>query len=128
MSYGALSPTAIEALNLGAQIGEFAHTTGEGSISRFHKKHDGSLIWQIGSGYCGCRNPDGTFDQRAFSRVVTNEQVKMIEVKLSQGAKPGHGGIVPGSKVTEAIARSPRGSHRRRLHQPLDPQCIFNTA
>lgn len=106
MSYGALSPTAVEALNLGAQIGKFAHTTGEGSISRFHKKHGGDLIWQIGSGYFGCRRLDGTFDQKIFSKVAADDQVKMIEVKLSQGAKPGHGGILPGSKVSEAIAEA----------------------
>ena len=116
MSYGALSPTAIEALNLGAQIGEFAHTTGEGSISRFHKKHGGGLIWQIGSGYFGCRGPEGGFDQQAFARLAADDQVKMIEVKLSQGAKPGHGGVLPGSKVTEAIAEA-RGV-------PLGEDCI----
>lgn len=106
MSYGALSPPAIEALNKGAKTGGFAHTTGEGSISRFHKKHDGDLIWQIGSGYFGCRNDVGDFDSEKFAEIANLEQVKMIELKLSQGAKPGHGGILLGSKVTESIAEA----------------------
>ncbi|HCQ66354.1 MAG TPA: FMN-binding glutamate synthase family protein [Rhodobacteraceae bacterium] len=106
MSFGALSPNAIEALNTGARRGGFAHTTGEGSISRFHKKPGGDLIWQIGSGYFGCRTPDGHFDPEAFSRAASSDQVRMVEVKLSQGAKPGHGGILPGPKVTETIAEA----------------------
>ena len=106
MSYGALSPTAIEALNKGAKSGGFAHTTGEGSISRFHTKHQGDLIWQIGSGYFGCRNAKGDFDPEKFAAQATSDQVKMIEIKLSQGAKPGHGGILPGPKVTEFIAEA----------------------
>ncbi|MET4103140.1 glutamate synthase domain-containing protein 2 [Roseovarius sp. MBR-78] len=106
MSYGALSPNAIEALNWGAKIGGFAHTTGEGSISRFHRKHGGDLIWQIGSGYFGCRTPEGAFDPETFAATAADDQVKMIEIKLSQGAKPGHGGILPGAKVTEAIAEA----------------------
>ncbi|MGI9450392.1 MAG: FMN-binding glutamate synthase family protein [Geminicoccaceae bacterium] len=106
MSYGALSPTAIEALNKGAKSGGFAHTTGEGSISRFHKKHQGDLIWQIGSGYFGCRDEEGRFDAENFAAQAVSDQVKMIEIKLSQGAKPGHGGILPGPKVTEFIAEA----------------------
>lgn len=106
MSYGALSPNAVEALNKGAKIGNFAHTTGEGSISRYHTKHSGDLIWQIGSGYFGCRDQFGRFDPPKFSSVSTSDQVKMIEIKLSQGAKPGHGGILLGSKVTESIAEA----------------------
>jgi glutamate synthase domain-containing protein 2 len=104
MSYGALSPNAIEALNQGAKIGGFAHTTGEGSISKFHRKHGGDLIWQIGSGYFGCRTIEGQFDPEKFAETAAEEQVKMIEIKLSQGAKPGHGGILLGAKVTEEIA------------------------
>ena len=104
MSYGALSPNAIEALNQGAKIGGFAHTTGEGSISKFHRKHGGDLIWQIGSGYFGCRTPEGEFNADKFAEVSADAQVKMIEIKLSQGAKPGHGGILLGAKVTEEIA------------------------
>ncbi|PQO23482.1 FMN-binding glutamate synthase family protein [Rhodobacteraceae bacterium WD3A24] len=106
MSYGALSPTAIEALNRGAKEGNFAHTTGEGSISRFHRKHGGDLIWQIGSGYFGCRDRSGAFDPDRFAEGARSDQVRMIEIKLSQGAKPGHGGILPGAKVTEAIAEA----------------------
>lgn len=106
MSYGALSPNAIEALNWGAKLGGFAHTTGEGSISRFHRKHEGDLIWQIGSGYFGCRTPEGAFNPDMFAANAVEDQVKMIEIKLSQGAKPGHGGILPGAKVTEAIAEA----------------------
>ncbi|MDH3742743.1 MAG: FMN-binding glutamate synthase family protein, partial [Hyphomicrobiales bacterium] len=106
MSYGALSPPAIEALNKGAKTGGFAHTTGEGSISRFHKKHGGDLIWQIGSGYFGCRTDNGHFDPKKFIEFAGLEQVKMIEIKLSQGAKPGHGGILLGPKVTETIAEA----------------------
>ena len=106
MSYGALSPTAIEALNKGAATGGFSHTTGEGSISRFHRAGGGDLVWQIGSGYFGCRNPDGSFSEDKFAENASSDQVKMIEVKLSQGAKPGHGGILPGAKVTEAIAEA----------------------
>ncbi len=106
MSYGALSPPAIEALNKGAKTGGFAHTTGEGSISRYHKKHGGDLIWQIGSGYFGCRKDSGEFDPEMFAELAGHEQVKMIEVKLSQGAKPGHGGILLGPKVTQAIAEA----------------------
>ncbi len=106
MSYGALSPTAIEALNRGAKAGGFAHTTGEGSISRFHRMGGGDLIWQIGSGYFGCRDEKGRFDEQKFAAAAVDPQVKMIEIKLSQGAKPGHGGILPGAKVTEAIAEA----------------------
>lgn len=106
MSYGALSPNAIEALNRGAKEGGFAHTTGEGSISRFHRKHGGDLIWQVASGYFGCRAADGRFDPEKFAENAASDQVKMIEVKLSQGAKPGHGGILLGPKVTEAIAEA----------------------
>jgi glutamate synthase domain-containing protein 2 len=106
MSYGALSPTAIESLNKGAALGGFAHTTGEGSISRFHRAGGGDLVWQIASGYFGCRNPDGSFSEDKFAANAASDQVKMIEVKLSQGAKPGHGGILPGAKVTEAIAEA----------------------
>ena len=106
MSYGALSPNAIEALNQGAKAGGFAHTTGEGSISRFHRIHGGDLIWQIGSGYFGCRDAAGRFDEGRFAENAAADQVKMIEIKLSQGAKPGHGGILLGAKVTEAIAEA----------------------
>ncbi len=106
MSFGSLSARAIEALNLGARQGGFAHNTGEGSISKYHRAHGGDLIWEIGSGYFGCRRDDGSFDPDLFVQNATDPQVKMIEVKLSQGAKPGHGGVLPGSKVTEEIAEA----------------------
>ena len=104
MSFGALSANAILALNAGAKRGNFAHDTGEGSISVHHRTHGGDLIWEIGSGYFGCRNDDGTFNEERFASNATQAQVKMIELKLSQGAKPGHGGVLPGPKVTAEIA------------------------
>jgi glutamate synthase domain-containing protein 2 len=104
MSFGALSANAILALNGGAKKGGFAHDTGEGSISQHHRVHGGDLIWEIGSGYFGCRNADGTFSEQRFADNALDPQVKMIELKLSQGAKPGHGGVLPGPKVTSEIA------------------------
>nr|WP_284126268.1 FMN-binding glutamate synthase family protein [Parerythrobacter aestuarii] len=106
MSFGSLSARAIEALNAGAAQGNFAHNTGEGSISRYHRMHGGDLIWELGSGYFGCRAPDGGFDRGQFTDNASSDQVKMIEVKLSQGAKPGHGGVLPGEKVTAEIAEA----------------------
>ena len=106
MSFGALSANAILALNRGARAGNFAHDTGEGSISRHHREHGGDLIWEVGSGYFGCRNEDGSFNAEKFTRNATDVQVKMIELKLSQGAKPGHGGVLPGPKVTPEIAQA----------------------
>ena len=104
MSFGALSANAILALNAGAKRGGFAHDTGEGSISAHHRTHGGDLIWEIGSGYFGCRNEDGSFNPERFETNARDPQVKMIELKLSQGAKPGHGGILPGPKVSWEIA------------------------
>ena len=104
MSFGALSANAILALNQGAKKGGFAHDTGEGSISQHHRVHGGDLIWEVASGYFGCRNGDGTFNADKFAANARDPQVKMIEVKLSQGAKPGHGGVLPGPKVTIEIA------------------------
>jgi glutamate synthase domain-containing protein 2 len=106
MSFGALSANAILALNSGARAGNFAHDTGEGSISQHHREHGGDLIWEIGSGYFGCRNDDGSFSAEKFTQNATDPQVKMIELKLSQGAKPGHGGVLPGPKVTLEIAQA----------------------
>ena len=106
MSFGALSGAAIRALNGGALRGNFAHDTGEGSISVHHRAQGGDLIWEVASGYFGCRNPDGTFNAELFAKHATEPQVKMIEVKLSQGAKPGHGGVLPGPKVTREIAEA----------------------
>ncbi|MBL7839272.1 MAG: FMN-binding glutamate synthase family protein [Cyclobacteriaceae bacterium] len=104
MSFGSLSPNAIEALNSGAKAGGFAHNTGEGGISPYHLKHGGDLIWQIGTGYFGARDTNGNFSPEAFTKNATRPQVKMIEIKLSQGAKPGHGGILPAKKNTPEIA------------------------
>ena len=106
MSFGALSANAIQALNAGAKRGGFAHDTGEGSISAHHRVHGGDLIWEVASGYFGCRNDDGTFNADKFAVNARDPQVKMIEVKLSQGAKPGHGGVLPGAKVTPEIAEA----------------------
>ncbi len=104
MSYGALSRNAIMALNKGAKIDGFAHNTGEGGLSPYHLKHGGDLIWQIGTGYFGCRKSDGSFDEALFTEKASHGAVKMIEIKLSQGAKPGHGGILPAAKLTQEIA------------------------
>ncbi|NBY27429.1 MAG: FMN-binding glutamate synthase family protein, partial [Betaproteobacteria bacterium] len=104
MSFGALSANAILALNAGAKRGSFAHDTGEGSISAYHRVHGGDLVWEIGSGYFGCRHADGSFDPEKFAHSARDPQVKLIEIKLSQGAKPGHGGVLPGPKVTPEIA------------------------
>jgi glutamate synthase domain-containing protein 2 len=106
MSFGALSANAVLALNLGAKLGGFAHDTGEGSISRHHRTHGGDLIWEIGSGYFGCRDAQGHFSPERFVENVRSPQVKMVEIKLSQGAKPGHGGVLPGPKVTPEIAEA----------------------
>lgn len=120
MSFGALSAQAIEALNLGAAKGNFYHNTGEGSISPYHTKHGGDLVWQIGSGLFGCRTQDGKFDEDKFSKTAQSKQVKMIEIKLSQGAKPGHGGVLPKAKITDEIAKV-RGI-------PTDKDCISPAA
>ncbi len=104
MSFGALGATAIEALNRGAAKGGFYHDTGEGGISPYHRAGGGDIVWEIGSGYFGCRAKDGTFDPGKFAETARDGQIKMIEIKLSQGAKPGHGGVLPGAKVTPEIA------------------------
>ena len=116
MSFGALSPNAIRSLNIGAKKGGFAHDTGEGGLSSYHREHGGDVIWEIGSGYFGCRNGDGTFCADKFAETAQNDQVKMVELKLSQGAKPGHGGVLPGAKVTLEISKT-RGV-------PLGKDCI----
>jgi glutamate synthase domain-containing protein 2 len=105
MSFGALSPNAVRALNAGAKRGGFAHDTGEGGVSPYHREMGGDIIWEIGSGYFGCRHLDGTFDPEAFARVASEDQVKMVELKVSQGAKPGHGGVLPAAKVSEEISK-----------------------
>ncbi|MBS0434911.1 MAG: FMN-binding glutamate synthase family protein [Proteobacteria bacterium] len=120
MSFGALSANAVLALNEGARRGGFAHDTGEGSISRHHRANGGDLIWEIGSGYFGCRHGDGSFSEERFVENARLPQVKMVELKLSQGAKPGHGGVLPGPKVTPEIAEA-RGV-------PVGVDCISPSA
>jgi glutamate synthase domain-containing protein 2 len=129
MSFGALSANAIEALNGGAAIGGFAHDTGEGAISPYHLKHGGDLIWEIGSGYFGCRDADGHFDAAKFQEKAALPSVKAISIKLSQGAKPGLGGVLPGAKVTAEIAATrgvPQGQTvvsppaHNAFHTPLE--------
>ncbi len=105
MSFGSLSPNAIKAMNLGAAAGGFAHDTGEGAISPYHRQ-GGDLVWEVGSGYFGCRTEDGSFDAEEFAEKAGDPQVKMVHLKLSQGAKPGIGGVLPGAKVTAEIART----------------------
>lgn len=116
MSFGSLSANAIRALNKGAKLGNFYHDTGEGSISPYHREAGGDLVWELGSGYFGCRTDDGRFDPEKFARQASDPQVRMIEIKLSQGAKPGHGGILPAEKVTPEIAET-RGV-------PLGQDCV----
>jgi glutamate synthase domain-containing protein 2 len=105
MSFGSLSPNAVRALNAGAKKGGFAHDTGEGGVSPYHRENGGDLIWEIGSGYFGCRNRDGSFNPEEFARVASDDQIKMIELKVSQGAKPGHGGVLPAAKVSKEISK-----------------------
>nr|WP_255356724.1 FMN-binding glutamate synthase family protein [Thioclava sp. SK-1] len=120
MSFGSLSGNAIQALNTGAKLGGFAHDTGEGSISRYHRAGGGDLIWELGSGYFGCRNHDGSFNADKFAQRAAEPEVKMIEIKLSQGAKPGHGGMLPAAKITPEIAEA------RDI--PMDQDCISPAA
>jgi len=117
MSYGALSKTAISSLNNGAKIGKFAHNTGEGGISDYHLQ-GGDLIWQIGTGYFGCRDKDGNFDDILFAEKSHFPQVRMIEIKLSQGAKPGHGGLLPAHKNTPEIAAIRHIAPYMTVHSP----------
>ncbi|CAG9001037.1 MAG: hypothetical protein CENE_03045 [Candidatus Celerinatantimonas neptuna] len=116
MSFGALSANAIESLNLGAKLAGCYHNTGEGGVSPYHLKHGGDLVWQIGSGLFGCRTNDGKFDESAFQNIASHDNIKMIEIKLSQGAKPGHGGVLPQAKITEEIAKI------RQI--PIDRDCV----
>jgi glutamate synthase domain-containing protein 2 len=119
-SFGAVSGHAIMAFNKGARMGGFAHNTGEGSISKYHREFGGDIIWQVATGYFGCRTPDGDFDPDKFAAQAREAQVKMIEVKLSQGAKPGHGGVLPKAKITAEIAET-RGIGR-------DSDCVSPAA
>jgi glutamate synthase domain-containing protein 2 len=104
MSFGSLSANAIRALNAGAKRGNFSHDTGEGSISSYHREAGGDIVWEVASGYFGCRTAEGKFDPDKFAKQAAADQVKMIEIKLSQGAKPGHGGVLPAAKVTKEIS------------------------
>lgn len=105
MSFGSLSANAILALNTGAARGGFAHDTGEGGLSEYHLRPGGDLVWELGTGYFGCRTSDGGFDEERFAELAAHDAVRCVSVKLSQGAKPGLGGVLPGGKVTEEIAR-----------------------
>jgi len=104
MSYGALSANAVRAMNRGARKGGFFHDTGEGGVSPYHRENGGDLVWEVGSGYFGCRDAAGRFDPEKFAAAARDPQVKMVELKLSQGAKPGHGGVLPAAKITPEIA------------------------
>ena len=125
MSYGALSKTAISSLNEGAKMGNFAHNTGEGGISDYHLK-GGDLIWQIGTGYFGCRDGRGHFNDALFVEKANFKEVKMIEVKLSQGAKPGHGGLLPSEKNTPEIARIRALKPYTTVHSPSSHSAFSN--
>ncbi|GIU41556.1 glutamate synthase [Shewanella colwelliana] len=116
MSFGSLSANAIEALNLGAKHAGCYHNTGEGGASPYHLKHGGDIVWQIGSGLFGCRTDDGRFNPVTFEKMAAKPQIKMIEIKLSQGAKPGHGGVLPKAKITHEIAMI--------RHIPMDKDCV----
>ncbi|WP_046656377.1 FMN-binding glutamate synthase family protein [Lysobacter capsici] len=120
MSFGSLSANAIRALNKGAKLGNFYHDTGEGSISPYHRENGGDLVWEIGSGYFGCRDDKGMFSEERFIANARDEQVKMIEIKLSQGAKPGHGGVLPAAKVSAEISAT-RGV-------PMGQDCVSPAA
>ena len=126
MSFGSLSANAIRALNKGAQLGNFYHDTGEGSLSPYHLEYGGDIVWEIGSGYFGCRTEDGTFDPVKFAQQAVLPQIKMIEIKLSQGAKPGHGGILPKNKISAEIAQI-RGIPRDRDCISPSKHSAFNT-
>ncbi|MEH6652006.1 MAG: FMN-binding glutamate synthase family protein [Motiliproteus sp.] len=124
MSFGSLSANAIEALNLGAKKTGCFHNTGEGGVSPYHLKHGGDIVWQIGSGLFGCRDHAGNFDPDSFAKVAQTAQVKMIEIKLSQGAKPGHGGVLPAAKITDEIAAIRQVSKDRDCISPaVNPEC-----
>jgi Glutamate synthase domain 2 len=126
MSFGALSANAILALNKGAKMQGFAHDTGEGGISRYHREGGGDLIWEIGTGYFGCRSDEGGFDAEKFRANAADPQVKMIEIKMSQGAKPGQGGILPAAKITPEIAEARGVPMGVDCHSP-DAHSAFST-
>jgi glutamate synthase domain-containing protein 2 len=124
MSFGSLSANAIEALNLGAKKAGCYHNTGEGSASPYHLKHGGDIVWQIGTGLFGCRDQDGLFNAQSFSAMAVRPQIKMIEIKLSQGAKPGHGGVLPAAKITQEIAEIRNIATDKDCVSPaVNPEC-----
>lgn len=124
MSFGSLSKNAIEALNLGAKKAGCYHNTGEGGVSPYHLKHGGDLVWQIGTGLFGCRDEDGRFNPEKFEKTASLSQIKMIEIKLSQGAKPGHGGVLPKAKITDEIAQIRHISKTKDCVSPaINPEC-----
>ncbi|MDA7746273.1 FMN-binding glutamate synthase family protein [Psychromonas sp.] len=124
MSFGSLSNNAIEALNLGAKKAGCYHNTGEGGASPYHLKHGGDIVWQLGTGLFGCRTTDGRFNPESFEKTAKLPQIKMIEIKLSQGAKPGHGGVLPKAKITDEIARIRHISKDQDCISPaVNPEC-----
>jgi len=124
MSFGSLSSNAIAALNLGAKKAGCYHNTGEGGVSPYHLKYDGDIVWQIGTGLFGCRDAQGNFDEASFTATATKSQIKMIEIKLSQGAKPGHGGVLPKAKITQEIANIRNISMEKDCISPaINPEC-----
>ena len=126
MSFGSLGAKAIRALNKGAKLGGFSHDTGEGSISRYHREIGGDIVWEVASGYFGCRTPEGRSIPDRFAAQARNDQVKMIEIKLSQGAKPGHGGILPAAKVTPEISEARGVPLGVDCVSPAAPQRLFH--
>lgn len=124
MSFGSLSTNAIEALNLGAKKAGCYHNTGEGAASPYHLKHGGDIVWQLGTGLFGCRDENGRFNPTTFEKTANLPQIKMIEIKLSQGAKPGHGGVLPQAKITDEIAQIRHISKDRDCISPaVNPEC-----
>lgn len=106
MGFGALSANAVLALNWGAAMGGFAQDTGEGGLTKYHLRYGGDLVWELGTGYFGARTNDGGFDAEQFADKAGHDSVRMVELKLSQGAKPGIGGVLPGAKVSAEIAEA----------------------
>lgn len=126
MSFGALSKNAVLAMNTGARMGNFAHNTGEGGVSPYHLEPKGDLIWQIGTGYFGCRDSEGNFSPELFKEKASIENIKMIEIKISQGAKPGHGGILPAAKNTVEIAAIRHVTPHTDVHSPPSHTAFSN--
>jgi glutamate synthase domain-containing protein 2 len=126
MSFGALGMNAVRALNKGAKLGNFYHNTGEGGISPYHLEHGGDLVWQLGTAYFGCRDEEGNFSEKYFIEGAAHPSVKMIEIKISQGAKPGLGGLLPASKNTIEIAQIRKLTPHKLIHSPPAHQAFSN--